>query len=163
MTAMRRRRPHRGEAGNALVEVSITLPLLFLLILGATDLARVFYTAIELTNAARAGAQFGAASLGNSGNIAGMQNEATNAVNMSGVTATASRLCQCASDTGTFSATSPSANDCTVAPATACPANSDRVITVTVTTTKSFSTIASVPGFASPMSLTRTATLRVSE
>lgn len=150
-----------GETGSALVELAVALPLLVLTLVGTADFARVFYTAIELTNAARAGAQYGASSPGKSGNAANMESTATAAVNITGVTAAAARLCQCATDIGTFSPTSP-ANDCTSAVTTACTGGTHRVMTVTVTTEKFFSTIASFIGIPS-YRLVRSATLRVSE
>ena len=45
-------------SGQALVELSLALPLLLLLILGAMDFGRMFYTKIVLTNAAREGANY---------------------------------------------------------------------------------------------------------
>lgn len=54
-------RKHWGsERGQALVETALVSPLLFLLLLGAAELARVAYAAIEVTNAARAAVQFAA-------------------------------------------------------------------------------------------------------
>lgn len=49
----------RAEQGGALVEMAVTLPILFVLLLGATEFAMVEYQAIEVTNAANAGAQYG--------------------------------------------------------------------------------------------------------
>jgi len=48
------------ERGQALIETALVSPLLFLLLLGAAELARVAYAAIEVTNAARAAVQFAA-------------------------------------------------------------------------------------------------------
>jgi Flp pilus assembly protein TadG len=156
------RRRAGGETGNALVELAVCLPLLVLTLVGTTDFARVFYMSIELTNAARAGAQYGAFSPGHSGSVPNMESTATAAVNISGVTATAGRLCQCANDTGAFSATSP-INDCTSAVATVCTGGTHRVMTVTVTTQKTFTTLVNFIGIPSTLSLTRSATLRVTE
>jgi len=44
--------------GQALVELALTLPLILLLILGAMDFGRLFYTKLVLTNAAREGANY---------------------------------------------------------------------------------------------------------
>lgn len=44
--------------GQSLVEFAILAPILLLLILGAMDFGRMFYTKIVLTNAAREGANF---------------------------------------------------------------------------------------------------------
>jgi Flp pilus assembly protein TadG len=142
-----------SDAGSALVELAVTLPLLVLVMVGAVDFARVFYMGMELTNAARAGAQYGAYDPAHSGNIAGMQTAATGSINMTGVTATASRTCQCATGTGTFSAAT-----CT----TTCPSGQHLVVTVTVTTSKTFTLLAgSVPGIPHSINLVRAATLRV--
>jgi Flp pilus assembly protein TadG len=50
------------DRAAALVELAVTLPLLCLMLLGAVELARASYTAIEVTNAANAAAQYGASS-----------------------------------------------------------------------------------------------------
>ena len=157
-----RRRLVASETGSALVEIAVCLPVLLLLLFGSIDFGRVFYTAMELNNAARAGAQYGAYNLARSGSTATIQSTATGAVNISGVSASASRSCQCATDSGTFSATSPSPNNCTAPVATSCP-GTHRVVTVTVAASKTFVTIASFPGIPNSVALSRTATLRVSE
>ena len=64
------------------MELAVTLPLLVLVMVGAIDFARVFYMGMELTNAARAGAQYGAYNPAQSGNIAGMQAAAAGSVNI---------------------------------------------------------------------------------
>lgn len=48
----------KDPPAQALVEVAILLPMLLLLILGAMDFGRMFFTKIELTNAAREGANY---------------------------------------------------------------------------------------------------------
>jgi Flp pilus assembly protein TadG len=155
------RRRAGGETGNALVELAVCLPLLVLTLIGTADFARVFYDAIALTNAARAGAQYGAFSPGHSSNTSIMESTATAAVNITGVTATASRFCLCADDAGTFSSTTP-ANSCTTPVGTACTGGTHRVMTVTVTAEKFFTTIAGFIGIPS-YRLQRSATLRVTE
>jgi Flp pilus assembly protein TadG len=162
MSALRAYFTARSEGGAALVELAVSLPVVLLVFVITIDFARVFYLSIALTNAARAGAQFGSSTLARSGNTTGMQTTAINAVNTTGVSAVATRLCQCASDTGVFSPTAPTANDCTSPAAVSC-AGSHRVITVTVTTTKTFTTVMSFPGVPSSLSVSRNATLRVAE
>ena len=151
------RQAARADAGSAIVELSVVLPMLVIVMVGTIDMARVFYTAMELTNAARAGAQFGAANPANSSNIPQMGTIATSAVNISFNTPVASSpVCECAADDGSsFAATS-----CT---STTCPGGQHRVITVSVTTSTTFNLIMpSVLPFGS-IPLSRTATLRVSE
>ena len=48
----------KAPPAQALVEVAILLPILLLLVLGALDFGRMFYTKIILTNAAREGANY---------------------------------------------------------------------------------------------------------
>jgi hypothetical protein len=57
MATMRDR--HRGRRGQALAETAILFPLLMLLVLGSADLGRLFFAAVEITNAAREGARQG--------------------------------------------------------------------------------------------------------
>jgi Flp pilus assembly protein TadG len=47
----------RGHSGQALVEFALVAPILALLLLGATDLTRAFYTYIVLSNASREAAR----------------------------------------------------------------------------------------------------------
>jgi Flp pilus assembly protein TadG len=153
----------RSDRGAALIELAVALPLLVLIFAATIDFARVFYASIALNNAARAGALYGSANVAQSSDTAGMQAVATaSIVPNTGVAATATRLCQCAPDGGTpFTATSP-VNSCTTPEATACSGGRHRVITVTVTTRRTFSTImGTVPGIPNSVDLTRSATLRV--
>lgn len=46
--------------GASLIELALVTPLLLLLLVGAIDFGRAYYTAIELDTAAQAGAQYGA-------------------------------------------------------------------------------------------------------
>lgn len=48
----------RSPRGQSLVEAALLLPILLLLVLGAMDFGRMFYTKIVLTNAAREGANY---------------------------------------------------------------------------------------------------------
>lgn len=49
---------HGSLSAQALVELAVLLPILLLLILGAMDFGRMFYTKMVLTNAAREGANY---------------------------------------------------------------------------------------------------------
>lgn len=71
----------RNDEGQALVETAISLPLLLLLLLASVELARVNFTAIELTNAARAGAQYGATGPTYENDSTGIQTAAQNEAN----------------------------------------------------------------------------------
>ena len=154
----------RAETGSALVELALALPLLLLVLVITVDFSRIFYTAMSLTDAARAGAQYGAYNASNSSDTATMISTAVGATSLTGVTAQASRTCQCATDTGTFSASALSSpNDCLATESASCPVSGQhRVITVTVTALKTFTTIfGNFPGIPNSTNLVRSATLRV--
>lgn len=150
----------RAEAGGALVELALVLPVLILVFVGTVDFGRVFYTSQSLTNAARAGAQYGSATPARSGDFAGMEATAVAATNTPGVTAQATRLCQCATDAGVFYPTGPP-NTCIGVVTVSCPGG-HLVVTVTVTTTRTFTTVMAggLPSFMQSMTITRSATQR---
>ena len=72
------RRLCRVESGQALTELGLVLPALTLVLVGAVELARVAYVAIEVSNAAHAGAQYGAQSIIYATDSTGIQNAAVN-------------------------------------------------------------------------------------
>jgi Flp pilus assembly protein TadG len=151
----------RSDRGGALVELAVSLPLLVVILAGTVDFARVFYASVSLTNAARAGAMWGASKVSRSApsEYATIEAKAISATNLTGVTASASRLCMCADNAGAFTPTSPP-NDCDAA----CPTGSGGhiVMTVTVTTSKTFTTMMNIlPGVPNSIPLSRAATLRV--
>ncbi|MBI3464451.1 MAG: pilus assembly protein [Planctomycetes bacterium] len=55
-----RTHPRGKRAGTAATELALILPLLMLILFACTDLGRFAYTYIALSNAARAGAEYGA-------------------------------------------------------------------------------------------------------
>jgi Flp pilus assembly protein TadG len=86
----------RGEYGGALIEAALTLPILFLLLLGATQFAMIEYQAIEVTNAANAGAQYGTSSPALAKDVTGIRLAATmDAANIAISTPTVSISCIC--------------------------------------------------------------------
>jgi Flp pilus assembly protein TadG len=144
----------RSARGAALVEFVVALPVLLAVLIGTIDLGRVFYMAMAVTNAARAGAQYGAHSVMRSGDTSGMEAAATAAAAHIGpVSAVAVRTCECAPDSGaTFTTAS-----CTGT----CPSGQHLVIVVTVTTSRTFNTFARFPGIPHTLAVTRASRLRV--
>lgn len=115
----------RSQRGTSLVEVALMLPFLLLLLLVVVDFGRAYYISIEVTNAARAGAQYG---VFNSSDTAGMQTAATtDASDVAGMTALATSGCMCADGTGATQ------TPCTAAPPT-CGGGTRLINFVTVTT-----------------------------
>jgi Flp pilus assembly protein TadG len=85
----------KTQRGNATIELGLLFTVLLLLFLGVIDFALVTQQAMIVSEAAYAGAQYGAMS-GNSSNTAMMQTIATNsATGIAGFSATATKWCAC--------------------------------------------------------------------
>lgn len=86
----------RGESGNAMVELALSVSLAITLLVGAAEFGTLAYSAIEVSNAAHAGAAYGAQSHITADDVSGMKTAATNdAPDVSGISATAARSCKC--------------------------------------------------------------------
>lgn len=141
----------REDEGQALIELSLALPLLCVMLLGMAELARVAYAAIEVSNAAHAAAQYAASSRASASNYAasggnysgGISNAANADSDLSGsdaikVTAV-SVSCTCANTAYTPSSCSDN---------TTCISNNTGMIeTVTVQTQTSFHPLIKIPYF----------------
>jgi Flp pilus assembly protein TadG len=68
------------EAGASIVEVALLTPVLILILFGMIDLGRFVFLGIELTSAARAGAQYGSLSQSNASNTSAITTAAQNDV-----------------------------------------------------------------------------------
>jgi Flp pilus assembly protein TadG len=146
----------RAATGAAFVELVVVLPVLVVLVVGCVDLARVFYYTIELTNAARAGAQYASHSPGNAQETALIEAAARAASPNITFTANASEpLCLCAQNDG---AGQPWA---TIACTNNCVSGYHVVSQVTVTTRRDFSPISPFPGLPRTLRLVRSVTMRV--
>ncbi|HEV2425932.1 MAG TPA: TadE/TadG family type IV pilus assembly protein [Terriglobia bacterium] len=140
-----------GQNGQSLVEISLMLPVILVTLVGTIEIGRVAYASIEVSNAARAGVQFGSLNEGNAGNTSGMQQAALNDVNLTGMTATASYSCQCSNG----SSTSCTSNTCT---------SSEHLEEyVTVTTSYTMNSLFKYPGIPQSFNLSGSATMRVSQ
>lgn len=101
------RRKVAREDGAALIEAAVTLPLLFLLLIGAVEFAMAAYASIEVSNAANAGAAYGAQNAIAAADTAGIQLAATSdATNITLATPTVARTYIC-SDGSAVSGTPP--------------------------------------------------------
>lgn len=102
----------RNAEGGALVEVALASPLMLLMMLGAFELGRVAHHAIEVENAARAGASYGSNNPGSSADTATITQAAKNdAPDLSNLVATPGSACVCetltmATGSATFNPTS---------------------------------------------------------
>jgi Flp pilus assembly protein TadG len=144
-------RGRRSLNGQAMVEMAVAVPVLVLLLLAATDFGRLFYTNIEVANAARAGAQYGSQSLISAANSAGMAAVAKDdASNLSNLTAVGSQ-CTCMA----------SAN-VAACPASYCASNPNATF-VEVDTSTTFNTIVKYPGIPSRVTLSGKAVMIVAQ
>ncbi len=134
----------KDDSGQALVELALSASLLFLILLGAVEFARATYAAIEVSNAARAAAQYGAANGGNTGDTTGMQNAAqADSFNL-GTTVTLNgtpTVVNSCSDGGTYSAT------------TGCGNNAHVMTLLTVRTQATFSPLIHFAGLPTTFNL----------
>ena len=86
----------RDNCGAALVELALTTPLFILLLMGSVELGRLAYYSIEVANAARAGASFGAVNRGNAVEFDNIQNAArSDAPDLPNLVATPGYSCVC--------------------------------------------------------------------
>lgn len=146
----------KHQKGAIFAEFTIIAPVLLLLFFTVVDFGRVMHASITVTNAARAGAGYGAQSPGTSINSTGIQQaslaDATNlpvdSKNANHVDVTSRRFCRCNDSTSEVSCAS---HGCPAAPQ----------IFVEVTTQREFQTLVSYPLIPDSISLSRTATIRV--
>jgi Flp pilus assembly protein TadG len=136
----------KGMKGQSTVEMGLLVPVVVLLLVVVGDFARVFYAAIEVANAARAGVQYGAQSYVTAIKYDSIKQAALNdGQNISGLSATAADFCMC---NGVKVACSP-------------PQCSQPQLFVQVTTKATFKTLLNYPGVPSPIPLASTAIMEV--
>lgn len=107
ISSRRLRAGFRSQEGNSLVELAMVLPLFVIMLFGVLEFGRLMYAAIEVANAANAGALYAAQNLVAASNTSAIQTAASNdgsdliAWNQNGVTATATTTCKCSNGTAT--------------------------------------------------------------
>ncbi|MCC6537314.1 MAG: pilus assembly protein [Bryobacterales bacterium] len=85
----------RNRRGSAMTEFALCSTVLIMMAVGGTDLARVFSLGTSLTQAAKAGAQFGAFSSQNAANTSGITAAALAAAPGVTMEVTSGRTCLC--------------------------------------------------------------------
>lgn len=126
-----RRKAHRGQG---LVELALIMPIMIVMLLGTIDFARAFSAYIQVTNAAREGAYFGARSSSNANDAVAVEAAAK-------------------ADSPTIYGTAPGVSSVVQ------PDGDYEQIRVTVTYT--FNTLIDYPGIPQTIPLSRTVTMRV--
>jgi Flp pilus assembly protein TadG len=158
MTMQQKKKFPGRQAGVALVEFALGLPLLMMLLVGLIEVGRLAWFNIQVGNAAHAGAQYGATP-GNGGDLTGMQTIAeSDAQNgLTGITAVAQNVCSCWNGTASSPAT-PAASACGVA----CTNGGRQITYVQVTATGTLNSLFNYTAFGLPRSwsVTRVALIR---
>jgi Flp pilus assembly protein TadG len=152
--------PTRFERGSSLVEVALLFAILVPpLLFGVIDFGRAFYFSIEVTNAARAGAQYGAQNSTTAQDTTGIISAATSeAADVARLTLmpAPTYFCQCVGSSGppgtTTSCTSPS-----------CTGGNHVVGYLQVNTQTAYTPLFPYPGVPSPITLKGLAIMQVSQ
>ncbi len=141
-----------SESGQALVELSVAGSLLILLLLGAIEFGQVAYSSIEVSNAAKAGVQYGAQNQGTASDTTGIHNAAAAAAPDLTITFPAAPSpnpsCQCSDGTQQNS----------VCSTIVCTGTTHIEETLTVNTQTSVTPMIRLPGFSRPFTLNGQAT-----
>jgi hypothetical protein len=87
----------RRDDAQSLVELALLMPLFVLILLGSAEFAQFAWAAVLTSNAARAGASWGAISPGNAGDQSGgiEAAAAADSINLTGLTTTPGLTCVC--------------------------------------------------------------------
>ena len=134
--------------GQSTVEMAIILPTVALLLVVVGDFARVFYAAIGVASAARAGVQYGSQNYATAVEYTNIQQAALNdGKNISGLSATASDFCMCGGQTVSCNP----------------PQCTQPQTYVKVTATATFTPILKYPGLPSSIPLSSTAIMEVQQ
>lgn len=162
----------QDDRGGALVELALTTPLFVLMMLGAIELGRIAYFAIEVENAARAGASYGSVNIGNANNISNIQQAAKNDAPDISDLVVVSPGSTCVCETLNTTTGTPSFNpgsgttSCTSSTITSCTAESSSSVQsviyyVTVSTQATINPIVKLPSLPTTYSLNGYSALRV--
>lgn len=130
-----------SDSGQALVELAVALSLLTLILLGAVQFGQIAFTSIAVSNAAKAGVQYGTQSGFTAADTTGISNAANaSASNLTGMTVSSSNACVCADGTASTCLNT----DCS---------NSRIIQTLTVSTQYTLTPIVHIPKLASSITL----------
>jgi Flp pilus assembly protein TadG len=154
-TATRR----RSDRGVSSLEVALMLPFLLLLLMGVLDFGQLFYLAIEVSDAARAGAQYGYQNLttqmDTSGMIAAAEDDAVDVSSWGTNVASYGCMCSDGTDQAQLAA---SASSCAIQPSACTSKGAQLVDYVQVQTQAIYAPILPLPGLPSSITLNGNAT-----
>ena len=145
-------RRFRETSGQSLVEFAVIMPTFILILVGAADFTRFAYASIEVSNAARAGVQFGAQNYLTAIDSPGMRAAAINdSPDVAALTATATNWCICTDGTAITCANG----------GALCHAPARIQQFVQVNTTAQLNTLFQYPGIPATLTLKGQASMRV--
>lgn len=151
------RRLRDGECGQAMIEAAVAAPILFVLLMGAGEIARVAYMAIEVANAARAGAAYAALSANTigdtNGTVLAAKDDAYDIYKVSGLTTTKSTPGYICSDGSAATVAAGALPTCPNGDQGAHPLEY-----VTVTSKANFDPLIHIPGLPTTFTLSSSAT-----
>jgi Flp pilus assembly protein TadG len=159
----------RDSDGGALVELALASPLFVLLIMAAFELGRMAHYGIEVENAARAGASYGAQNIGNasSTNVTlAARNDAPDLLDLAATSGSAC-VCETLTSSGTTSLNPSSGTvSCTSSTITSCiseTSTSNQIVVsyVTVSTSAKVNLMFKIPGLSPSFTLHGYSALRV--
>jgi Flp pilus assembly protein TadG len=144
----------RREAGSALVELALGMPLMVLILIGAAELGRVAYYSIEVSSAAYAGATFGAQNHGTAADTTDISAAAVqDAANVPSLNTATAVSCICSD--GTTISCANAATNCVA------PARISEFVQVNTSTT--LAPMFDYPGISASWPLHGTAAMRVEQ
>jgi Flp pilus assembly protein TadG len=151
------------ERGVSTVEVALMLPFLLLLLMGAVDFGQLFRMAIEVSNAARAGAQYGyqnsASQMDTPGMIAAAEDDAADVTTWGANVASYGCMCSDGTDQSQVgSSTSDSVTLCVTPPASCTSRGTQLINYVEVQTQATYTPLFPWPGLPSTITLNGNAT-----
>jgi Flp pilus assembly protein TadG len=145
----------RNDAGQALVELALVLPVFILLLVGAVEIGRLAYASIEVSNAARAGVAYGSQNHTTASDTANIRLAATKeAPNITSLaTPVVTLVCSCSSGTSITCANA----------GTTCVSPAHIIEYVQVQTSAPVNTLFHFPGIASTVTFRGYAIMRVEQ
>jgi len=140
----------KDKSGIAAIEFAVLGAFLCLFVVGVGDLGMAFYSNMQVQNSAQAGAEYAAV---HGYNSTAITNAVTNATSVTGIVASPapSQFCGCVSGMTVAAATC----------GTVCTNGMSAVTYVSVSASRTYSTLISYPGFPSSYSQTATSTVRI--
>lgn len=151
-------RPRGRERGVSTVEVAVMLPFMLLLLMGVVDFGQLFRLEIEVSGAARAGAQYGyqnsATQVDTTGMIAAAEDDAPDVTTWG--SSVASYGCMCSDGTSQSeiaSSSSSSTSLCPTPPSTCTSRGAQLINYVQVQTQATYTPLFPWPGAPSSMTL----------